>query len=121
MPLHPNIIIFKKTIYLISLQIKRGKMGSSIDLRNFQSGKGARAVEDAFARVVSGGKIGYKTVIEKKTISPKCDKCGRGGDSGQKFCPQCGASLFCPACNLPTGPADKYCSNCGKQLRQRTP
>ena len=43
-------------------------MGSCIDLRNLQDGD---AIQDAFSKVVSGGKMGYKTVIERKKIIGK--------------------------------------------------
>ena len=52
-------------------------MGSNVDLRKFQSGKGAMSVEDAFAKVISGGRPGYKTIIEKRKYPPKCEKCSR--------------------------------------------
>ena len=46
-------------------------MGSCIDLTKYQN---EDAVQDAFSKIVSGGKMGYKTVIERKKIPPKCEK-----------------------------------------------
>jgi RNA polymerase subunit RPABC4/transcription elongation factor Spt4 len=94
-------------------------MGSCIDLRTYQD---ANAIQDAFAKLVSGGKMGYKTVIERKKILPKCSKCGRGGDDGQKFCPQCGGQMAipitnCPKCNKPVD-GEKFCTECGQKLFQ---
>ena len=93
-------------------------MGSCMDLRKYQN---PDSVEDAFSKLVSGGKAGYKTVIEKKVIPPKCTKCGRGGDSGQKFCPQCGGEMKvpltnCPGCQKDVGD-EKFCTECGTPLK----
>ena len=51
-------------------------MGSCIDLRKYQENI---AIQDAFSKIVSG-RPGYKAVMEKRVIPPKCVKCGRGGD-----------------------------------------
>lgn len=93
-------------------------MGSCMDLRKYQA---PTSVEDAFSKLVSGGKAGYKTVIEKKVIPPKCTKCGRGGDPEQKFCPQCGGEMKvpltnCPKCNKEIGD-EKFCTECGTPLK----
>ena len=95
-------------------------MGSCLDLRKYQDNS---AIEDAFAKVVSGGKMGYKTVIERKKIPPKCIKCGRGGDVEQKFCPQCGGAMKipltnCPGCKQPINDGEKFCTGCGHNLQQ---
>ncbi len=92
-------------------------MGSCLDLRKLQD---ANAVQDAYSQLVSGKK-GYKAVIERKKILPKCIKCGRGGDDGQKFCPQCGGQMKipltnCPGCSSSIGDSEKFCMNCGKEL-----
>jgi hypothetical protein len=93
-------------------------MGSCLDLRKLQSGKD---IQDAYSLLVSGKK-GYKAVIERKKIPPKCIKCGRGGDEGQKFCPQCGGKMEvpitnCPGCNCDIGDTEKFCTNCGNKVR----
>jgi predicted amidophosphoribosyltransferase len=93
-------------------------MGSCLDLRKLQSGK---ELHDAYSMLVSGKK-GYKAVIERKKIPPKCVKCGRGGDTDQKFCPQCGGKMEvpiteCPSCKSPIGDTEKFCTNCGNKLR----
>jgi len=51
---------------------------------------------DAFSRIVSGGKPGYKAVIETKKIIPKCSSCGTILDEKQKFCHECGAKVEKP-------------------------
>ncbi|MFA5019696.1 MAG: zinc ribbon domain-containing protein [Candidatus Pacearchaeota archaeon] len=93
-------------------------MGSCIDLRNYQDPVN---IQDAFSKIVSG-KAGYKAVIEKRVIPPKCVKCGRGGDPEQKFCPQCGGKMKvpltnCPGCKVSIGD-EKFCTNCGKNLEE---
>lgn len=94
-------------------------MGSNIDLRKYSD---PDSIQDAFSRVVSGGKAGYKTVIERKKLPPKCEKCGRGGDPEQKFCPQCGGKMVvpitnCPGCKKSIDESEKFCTNCGHQLK----
>ena len=93
-------------------------MGSNIDLRKFQD---EDAIQDAFSKIVSGGKSGYKTIIERKNVPPRCSKCGRGGDDGQKFCPQCGGKMVvsltrCPGCKKSINETEKFCTNCGHNL-----
>ena len=51
------------------------------------------SIQDAFSALVSGGKSGYKTIIEKKTEFVKCDVCGQHLEGGEKFCPECGNML----------------------------
>lgn len=65
-------------------------MGSSIDLRRFQDVSG---VEDAFSKLVSGGRMGYKTVIERKKEEKKCKNCGFILEGSEKFCPECGMKI----------------------------
>ncbi len=94
-------------------------MGSCIDLRKYQK---PDAIQDAFSKIVSG-RAGYKAVIERKKIPPKCDKCGRGGESEQKFCNQCGGKMVvpltnCPGCQRDIDDIDKFCPDCGKKLRE---
>lgn len=95
-------------------------MGSCLDLRKYQD---SDSIQDAFSKVVSGGKMGYKAVIERKKLPPKCVKCGRGGDPEQKFCPQCGGKMVipmtnCPECKKAIDETEKFCTNCGTQLKQ---
>lgn len=95
-------------------------MGSCIDLRKFQND----SIQDAFSKLVSGNKFGYKTILEKKVIPPRCEKCGRGGDEGQKFCPQCGGQMIipvlnCPKCNKSLGEGEKFCTNCGIKIEDK--
>ncbi|MEK6888775.1 MAG: zinc ribbon domain-containing protein [Nanoarchaeota archaeon] len=93
-------------------------MGSNIDLRKYQD---ADSIQDAFSKIVSN-KIGYKAVIERKKIPPKCIQCGRGGDPEQKFCPQCGGKMVvpitnCPGCKKPIEEGAKFCTECGYKLQ----
>ena len=95
-------------------------MTSNRDLRAHANSEN---VANAFASLVSGGRPGYKTVIEKKKIPPKCSKCGRGGDDGQKFCPQCGGKMVvplteCPGCKKPIDETDAFCTECGYKLKE---
>ena len=94
-------------------------MGSCIDMRSLQD---ANAIQDAYSMLVSGKK-GYKAVIERKKIPPKCVKCGRGGDVDQKFCPQCGGEMKipltnCPGCKASIGDTEKFCTSCGGELKR---
>jgi len=94
-------------------------MGSNLDLRKFQN---SDSIQDAFSKVVSGGKSGYKAVIERKKIPPKCTRCGRGGDVDQKFCPQCGGKMVipltnCPGCKKAIDDDEKFCTECGHKLK----
>jgi len=61
--------------------------GGCRDLRKLQDdGK----VADAFSKLVSGGKFGYKTVIEKKVEEKRCLGCQSKLEGNEKFCPNCG-------------------------------
>jgi RNA polymerase subunit RPABC4/transcription elongation factor Spt4 len=78
---------------------------------------------DAYSKIVSGGKYGYKSVIERKKTPPKCEGCGRGGDEGQKFCPQCGGRMVvpltnCPGCKRHIEEGEKFCIECGTPYNQ---
>lgn len=94
-------------------------MGTCFDLTSYQSGD---AVQDAYSKIVSR-RAGYKAVIERKKIPPKCIQCGRGGDIDQKFCPQCGGKMEvplteCPHCKKPIGDSmQKFCMECGKKIK----
>ena len=94
-------------------------MPSCIDLRKLQD---ENAIQDAYSLLVSGKK-GYKAVIERKKIPPKCSKCGRGGDEGQKFCSQCGGEMKvpitnCPGCQIDIDDTQKFCTSCGTKIRE---
>ena len=45
---------------------------------------------DVFSKIVSGGKSGYKTVVQVKPITTKCSNCGVILQENQKFCHECG-------------------------------
>lgn len=53
-------------------------------------------ISDAFSKIVSGGRGGYKTVIEKKPMVIKCSKCHTNLDAKQKFCHECGTKIEKP-------------------------
>lgn len=98
-------------------------MTTGHDLRRFQdlNTEEGSQVADAFSKIVSGGRPGYKAVIERKKPQPKCSKCGRGGDDGQKFCPQCGGKFVipltnCPGCKKGISDGEKFCTGCGFNL-----
>ena len=61
-------------------------MTSNRDLRHIDKDQ----VQDAFSKLVSGGKAGYKTVIEKKTEFITCKSCGAMLQGGENFCSNCG-------------------------------
>jgi hypothetical protein len=65
-------------------------MGSCMDLRELQD---SQAVADAYSKIVSGGRSGYKAVIERKKTVIKCDGCGTTLSGEEKFCPECGKKL----------------------------
>ena len=94
-------------------------MGSNIDLRKYQD---PSTIQDAFSKIVSR-KTGYKAVIERKKPTPKCNKCGRGGEEEQKFCAQCGGKMVvpitnCPGCKRLIDEAEKFCTECGYKLKE---
>jgi len=61
--------------------------GGCRDLRKLEGDAG---VVDAFSRLVSGGKMGYKAVIEKKVEEKRCSGCHTKLEGIEKFCPNCG-------------------------------
>ncbi len=94
-----------------------------MDGRDLRDHMDSESIQNAFSKLVSGNKVGYKTIIEKKKIPPKCVKCGRGGDEGQKFCPQCGGKMLvpltnCPSCKKRIDEGQKFCTECGHDLVQ---
>ena len=62
-------------------------MTSNHDLRSFQD---SDAVAAAFSKLVSGGKSGYRTIIEKSKPTIKCNSCKKMLEGTEKFCPECG-------------------------------
>lgn len=50
------------------------------------------SVLDAFSKIVSG-KIGYKSIIEKKIEIVKCKSCFKTLEGNEKFCPDCGMKV----------------------------
>ena len=61
--------------------------GGNRDLRKYQD---SSDVANAFSKLVSGGKMGYKTVIEKKVEEIRCSGCRAKLEGNEKFCPECG-------------------------------
>ncbi len=74
-------------------------MGSCIDLRKWQD---SSSIQEAYSKLVSGGRPGYKAFIERKKDLPKCQHCPIEGQCNgcsqgilneQKFCADCGHKL----------------------------
>ena len=61
--------------------------GGCRDLRKYQDND---QVADAFSKLVSGGKMGYRAVIEKKVEEKRCSGCHTKLEGIEKFCPNCG-------------------------------
>ncbi|MBU2522749.1 MAG: hypothetical protein KKE23_00465 [Nanoarchaeota archaeon] len=61
--------------------------GGCRDLRKYQEND---QVVDAFSRLVSGGKMGYRAIIEKKVEEKRCTGCHNKLEGIEKFCPNCG-------------------------------
>lgn len=61
--------------------------GGNRDLRKYQD---SADVASAFSKLVSGGKMGYKTVIEKKVEEIRCLGCRTKLEGVEKFCSNCG-------------------------------
>ncbi|MEM2956168.1 MAG: hypothetical protein QW041_01150 [Candidatus Pacearchaeota archaeon] len=61
--------------------------GGCRDLRKYENDE---KVADAFSKLVSGGKFGYKTIIERKKEELRCNKCNIKLEGNEKFCPECG-------------------------------
>jgi len=94
--------------------------GSCRDLREFLDDE---HVVNAFSALVSGGKPGYKTIIEKKKLPPRCSGCGRLGAEFERFCSECGGKMIVPLTNCPTckksiDEHQKFCTNCGQKLKE---
>jgi len=63
-----------------------------LDLREHQD---SEEIKEAFSKLVSGGKPGYKTIITK-------DK----------------KPIYCKSCNHLLKEEDKFCSNCGEKVQE---
>jgi len=61
--------------------------GGCRDLRKYQDDSN---VVDAFSKLVSGGKMGYRAVIEKKVEEKRCVGCRNKLEGNEKFCSNCG-------------------------------
>jgi len=65
-------------------------MSGCRDLRSLHD---SDEIAKAFSKLVSGGKAGYKTIIEKTKPTLKCGSCGSVLCGEEKFCPECGNKL----------------------------
>jgi rRNA maturation endonuclease Nob1 len=66
-------------------------MGSCIDLTRYQDDS---EIQDAFSSIVSGGRYGFKSVVEgKKKEVPRCTNCKNVIQGTERFCPECGFKL----------------------------
>ncbi len=61
---------------------------------------------------------GAPTASPVSTVT--CHECGTAARAGDKFCPNCGATLAlaCPNCGQPYVAGDKFCGKCGTSLAQ---
>ena len=50
-------------------------------------------IQDAFSKLVSGGKAGYKTVIVKDKPKKYCKGCNHLLSEDEKFCSNCGTRV----------------------------
>ena len=96
-------------------------MGSNIDLRKYQD---SESIEEAFSKIVSGGRPGYKAIIERRKPDGKCSKCGKKAPEDTKFCADCGGKVVvplthCPGCRKSIDETEKFCTNCGHSLIQQ--
>lgn len=71
-------------------RMPRRTAGGCWDLSDLQE---SEKVAEAFSRLVSGGKYGYKTIIERKKELPRCSNCGFLLEGSEKFCPECGTKV----------------------------
>ena len=83
----PCKVKFLNIIKLELISKRERNMASNRDLRRYLNDEGAF---DAFSKLVSGGKAGYKTVIERKKEALRCSKCRIELTGEEKFCPECG-------------------------------
>ena len=62
--------------------------GGCMDLREYMDDPRVYA---AYSKLVSGGKIGFKAVIDRRKEEKKCSNCHIKLEGNEKFCPECGA------------------------------
>lgn len=67
--------------------------GSCRDLRSQMD---SEEIAKAFSALVSGGKYGYRTIIERKREPLKCSGCTKVLLGEEKFCPECGTKVVLP-------------------------
>jgi len=53
----------------------------------------SKEVHEGFSKLVSGGKLGYKTIIEKNKNLERCENCGKILEGDENFCPECGMKI----------------------------
>jgi len=51
----------------------------------------------AYSKLISGGRAGYKAVIETKQVEIRCKGCNTVLDQIEKFCHECGTKVEKPA------------------------
>jgi RNA polymerase subunit RPABC4/transcription elongation factor Spt4 len=91
-------------------------MTSNRDLRKLQGDE----IQDAFSKLVSGGKQGYKSILEKKEPI-FCSSCKTQIEGHEKFCPKCGSKIekfsnvpkLCEKCYNLIPKGNKFCTECG--------
>lgn len=80
----------RKQIVNILKKVKKMSGGSCRDLRNYMDDQ---ATHDAFAKLISGWKAGYKTIIERRREPIRCKNCSLILEGEEKFCPECGTKV----------------------------
>ena len=69
-------------------------MGSAVNTqRKMDEIQKSQEFADIFSKLVSGGRAGYKTVIDNEKPVPKCESCGNILSGNEKFCPECGNKI----------------------------
>lgn len=64
-----------------------------MDGRDLRKHQDTEAVLNAFSALVSGGKYGYKTIIQKDKRKPVCPGCNKYLSGDEKFCSECGTKV----------------------------
>lgn len=77
-------------------------------------GIGATIAGLGFKIVVTG----YTSQIVEEAVGNTCPQCGASLASDDKFCAQCGYQMrvVCPDCGTTNDASDHFCSQCGKRL-----
>ncbi len=61
--------------------------------KRMQEIQSSESFSDAFSKIVSGGRAGYKAVIERKEVIIQCKNCMNVLEVSDKFCRECGTKV----------------------------